>query len=182
MGAYRLVVAACAVAVAVSGCSGDGERADPPAGGASVITVTSPAFGDGQPIPQRYTCDGDEVSPPLAWSGIPGDAAALALVVDDPDAPGGTYVHWTVVGIDPSRHGVDEGSVPAGGVEVANSSGDASYAGPCPPSGTHHYRFTVYALDRDVHVTPDESLDAVFSAIDRASVGQGTLTGSYAHR
>jgi Raf kinase inhibitor-like YbhB/YbcL family protein len=180
--AFRLTFAACAAVAAASGCSGDGERAAPPTGGAGVITVTSPAFDDGQPIPQKYTCDGEEVSPPLAWSGVPSDAAALALVVDDPDAPGGTYVHWAVANIDPAQHGVDEGSVPAGGVEIANSSGGASYAGPCPPSGTHRYRFTVYGLDSDVDAPPDAGLDAVFSAIDGASVGQGTLTGSYAHR
>jgi Raf kinase inhibitor-like YbhB/YbcL family protein len=188
MRAARLAVAStavAAVATATAGCSGgDGDRADPPTGGASVITVTSPAFDDGQPIPQKYGCNGEEVSPPLAWSGVPDDAAALALVVDDPDAPGGTYVHWVVVNIDATQEGVHEGSVPRDGVEVDNSSGNASYAGPCPPSGSHHYRFTVYALKSAVDVSADhslDSLDAVFNAIDSASIGQGTLTGTYSH-
>jgi Raf kinase inhibitor-like YbhB/YbcL family protein len=175
-------VAAATVLLSAS-CSGDGgDRADPPTTGASVITLTSPAFDDGEPIPQKYGCDGAGVSPPLAWSGVPDDATALALVVDDPDAPGGTYVHWVVVNIDPAEQSVDEGSVPDGGVEIDNSSGAASYAGPCPPSGTHHYRFTVYALKSEIDVTADHSLGAVFDAVEAASVGQGTLTGTYAHQ
>lgn len=181
----RLVLtfaAAVVGAAAATGCNGGGERADPPAGGSQVISVTSTAFDDGQPIPQAYSCDGDEVSPPLAWSGVPSGAAALALVVDDPDAPGGTYVHWVVANIDAGADGVAEGTVPSGGLQVENSAGDASYAGPCPPSGTHHYRFTVYALDSTIDVTADEDLDAVFSAIDDASLGQGSLTGTYEHR
>jgi Raf kinase inhibitor-like YbhB/YbcL family protein len=182
MGAGRLATVCVAVtaAIATAGCSGsDGERAEPPTGGASVIT--SAAFDEDQPIPQKYGCNGDEVSPPLAWSGIPDDPAALALVVDDPDAPGGTFVHWVVVNIDATQEGVDEGSVPRDGVEIDNSSGNASYAGPCPPSGTHHYRFTVYALRAAVDVSADHGLDAVFNAIQSASIGQGTLTGTYSH-
>ncbi|HSS67741.1 MAG TPA: YbhB/YbcL family Raf kinase inhibitor-like protein [Nocardioidaceae bacterium] len=177
--------AATAVLAVVAGCGGgDGgdKQADPPATGPAVITVTSAAFDEGQPIPDMYSCDGAEVSPPLAWSGVPSAAAALALVVDDPDAPGGAFVHWLVANIDPGASAVDEGATPASGVEVANSSGDVSYAGPCPPSGTHHYRFTVYALSEAIDVTPDSSLYDVFSAIDDASVGHGTLTGTYTHR
>jgi len=183
LGATRIVTAiAAATTFAVAGCSGGGERADPPTGGASVITVRSTAFDAGQPIPRKYTCDGDEVSPPLAWSGVSYDAQALALVVDDPDAPGGTYVHWVVANIDPMSGGVEEGATPDAGMQIVNSSGDTSYAGPCPPSGTHHYRFTVYELSHRVDVTADSSLDEVFAAIDDVSVGEGTLTGTYQHQ
>jgi hypothetical protein len=178
-GPATVAVVSAVIAATTSGCDSGGERADPPTGGASVITVTSSAFGEGQPIPEKYSCDGDEVSPPLAWSGVPNEAAALALVVDDPDAPGGTYVHWVVANIDPSARSVGEGAVPAGGVQVANSAGNASYAGPCPPSGTHRYRFTVHALDRSVDIGDGESLDDAFTAVDDASVAQGTLTGTY---
>ena len=172
--------AAAAALLATAGCGGgDAKTADPPSAGASVIAVTSTAFGEGQPIPPEYTCDGAETSPPLAWSGVPTDAAALAIVVDDPDAPSGTYIHWVVANIDAAEQGVAEGSVPRGGVQVANSSGDASYAGPCPPSGTHHYRFTVYALSSSIDVNADAGIDDLFAAIDDASVGQGTLTGTY---
>jgi Raf kinase inhibitor-like YbhB/YbcL family protein len=175
--------AAVAAIVATAGCSGGGERADPPTSGASVITVTSTAFDDGQQIPPKYTCDGAGVSPALAWSGISPDAQALALVVDDPDAPGGgTFVHWVVANIDPGSEGVQEGAVPDAGVQVVNSSGNASYSGPCPPSGTHHYRFTVYALSSRVDVAADTDLDTVFRAIDGASTGRGALTGTYARQ
>jgi Raf kinase inhibitor-like YbhB/YbcL family protein len=171
--------AVAAVVLATAGCSDSAENADPPSGGASIIEVTSPVFGDGQPIPRKYSCDGAEVSPPLAWSGVPSGAAALALVVDDPDAPGGTYIHWVVANIGPEVDSLAEGQDPAGVVQVANSSGKTSYAGPCPPSGTHHYRFTLYALDKTLDVRPDDSLKSVFEAIDKASLGKGTLTGTY---
>jgi Raf kinase inhibitor-like YbhB/YbcL family protein len=177
----RLIVGIVA-ALATVGCSGGGERADPPTAGPSVIVVKSSAFADGQPIPQKYTCDGADLSPPLAWTGVPSDAAALALVVDDPDAPGGTFVHWVVANINPASKGVPEGGAPDAGLQVVNSSGNASYSAPCPPSGTHHYRLTVYALGSPVDVAADTDLDTVFSAIDATSLGQGTLTGTYAHQ
>ena len=176
----RLIVGIVAALTAV-GCNRGGERADPPSSAPSVIVVVSTAFGDGEPIPQEYTCDGADVSPPLTWTGVPSDAATLALVVDDPDAPGGTFVHWVVANIDPASGGVPEGGVPDAGLQVVSSSGKASYLGPCPPSGTHHYRFTVYALSSRVDVTADTALVNVFSAIDDAAIGRGTLTGTFAH-
>src|SRR5262245_7009513 len=97
---------------------------------AAAITVTSPAFGEGEPIPTELTCDGDDRSPPLAWQGVPDGAAGLALVVDDPDAPGGTYVHWVVVDVDVSSGGADEATVPTGGRQATNSAGHARYDGP----------------------------------------------------
>jgi Raf kinase inhibitor-like YbhB/YbcL family protein len=112
------------------------------------ITVDSPDIAEGGRIPARYTCDGQDVSPPLRWSGVPSDAAALALVVDDPDAPRGTYTHWVVVDIDPAVKSVARGQSPPGAQQIANSAGRASYIGPCPPSDVHHYRFTMYALSR----------------------------------
>ena len=145
------------------------------------ITVTSPEFSDGAPIPKRFTCDGANVSPPLHWSGVSAGAAALALVVDDPDAPSGTFTHWVVVNIDPSTTAVEEGTAPAGGQQAPNSAGKSSWFGPCPPSGTHHYRFTVYALSRRVAESATGSLDAALSAIEAAVTAQGRLVGTY-HR
>jgi Raf kinase inhibitor-like YbhB/YbcL family protein len=173
-----------AAAVTAAGCSdaGGGGRAELPSDAPDVVTVSSAAFADGQSIPEKYTCDGVAVSPPLAWSGVAAAARGIALVVDDPDAPGGNYVHWLVVNVDPLARRVDEGAVPAGGTQVVNSSGAAGYAGPCPPSGVHHYRFTVYDLSRRVDVTAGSDVDAVFAAIESAAVGQGTLIGTYAHR
>jgi Raf kinase inhibitor-like YbhB/YbcL family protein len=184
-----LAAALVVTAVASAGCSdggaaGDGERTDPPtdsSGAVGAITVTSTAFDEGQPIPVLYSCDGAAVSPPLAWSGVPSDAETLALVVDDPDAPGGTYIHWAVVNIDPGATQVGEDSLPAGGTPLINSSGYTKFVGPCPPSGTHHYRFTVYALDGRVEVTPDGSLDDAFDAIQSEGTAEGTLTGTFNH-
>lgn len=104
------------------------------------IEVTSSAFAEGDGVPVRFTCLGDDVSPPLAWSGVPDGAAELRLTVTDPDAPGGTFTHWTVTGIDPSTTEVGEGSLPPGGTEEENSFGETVYRGPCPPAGeTHTY-------------------------------------------
>ena len=114
------------------------------------ISVNSPDITEGGPIPTRYTCDGEDVSPPLRWSGIPLDTAALALVVDDPDAPRGTFTHWVVVDIDPAVTSLARGQSPRGAQQIVNSAGRASYMGPCPPSGVHRYRFTVYALSSAV--------------------------------
>jgi Raf kinase inhibitor-like YbhB/YbcL family protein len=141
--------------------------------------VSSTAFGEGQPIPDRYTCAGDEVSPPLSWSGVPDDAAAVALVVDDPDAPSGTFTHWVVLDIPSTTTSSAEDSVPDGGIQATTSAGDAAYAGPCPPSGTHHYRFTVVALDAETGLAEGASLDEALAAVDDHAIATGVLTGTY---
>ena len=144
-----------------------------------VIEVTSEAFAEGESIPAAYTCDGDQLSPPLAWSGVPEDAAAVALVVDDPDAPSGTFTHWVVVDIPVSTTSSREGGAPQGGVPAQNSAGEAAYAGPCPPSGTHHYRFTVAALDRPTGLGDGTPLDEALAAVDDHTIARGTLIGTY---
>jgi Raf kinase inhibitor-like YbhB/YbcL family protein len=164
----------------VCGCSDD-EATEAGADAPELITVTSAAFRDGQRVPAKFTCDGEEVSPPLEWSGVPKAAKALALVVDDPDAPGGIFVHWVALDIPVNVGSVSTDAVPRGAVEIANSAGDPSYAGPCPPSGTHHYRFTVYAL-RSATGLPDRAdLDAALDAVDEKAVARGTLVGTFAH-
>src|SRR5208283_2380349 len=116
--------------------------AEAPAGGP--LTISSPAFANGAPIPAQYTCKGANIAPPLTWSAPLG----AAFVVDDPDAPRGPYVHWIVVGIPPGSGSTADGQTPAGGTSLPNSAGQAGYSGPCPPagSGVHHYRFTLYQL------------------------------------
>ena len=172
-----LSVATCGLVLA--GCGGDDPSSPADADAPDVIEVTSSAFAEGGPIPDRYTCDGDEVSPPLGWSGVPEDAAALALVVDDPDAPSGTFTHWVVLDIPPATTSSDEGGVPAGGVQAETSAGAAAYAGPCPPSGTHHYRFTIVALDAELGLSEGSSLDQALEAVDDHAIARGTLTGTY---
>ena len=111
------------------------------------MKITSPAFSDNGAIPAKYGCKGADTSPPLAFSGIPADAKSLTLIVDDPDAPGGTFRHWSVTNIPPGTTSVAEGQPPAGGSEGQNGFGKKGWGGPCPPSGTHHYVFTLSALD-----------------------------------
>jgi Raf kinase inhibitor-like YbhB/YbcL family protein len=144
------------------------------------ITVTSPAFRDGQPIPTRFTCDGANVSPPLAWRGVPPAAKAVALVVDDPDAPRGTFVHWVLLDLTPGTGSIAEGSAPAGATQATNSAGKATYFGPCPPSGTHHYRFTVYALTSATGLPTGANLNQALKAIDASAIARGRLVGTYA--
>jgi Raf kinase inhibitor-like YbhB/YbcL family protein len=163
--------------VLLAGCGGGGGH-EVPTEAATSIRVSSPAFAEGDEIPTRFTCDGEEMSPPLTWSG--GSPKAWALVVDDPDAPGGTFVHWVVVDIETGTTSVKKGAVPAGGTQVVNSSGDPSYAGPCPPSGEHRYRFTVYALDAPTGLTKTASLDAALDAIGDHATARGTLAAVYA--
>jgi len=162
-----------------SGCGGDPEEA-PQMQEPLTITVTSTAFADGEPVPRKYTCDGAGIAPPLAWQGVPADAAAVALVVDDPDAPSGTFTHWVVLDVPPEVTGSDEGAVPANGVQARNSAGQASYFGPCPPSGMHHYRFTVYALREPTGLAGNASLDEALREIGTRSSAWGRLTGTYA--
>lgn len=111
---------------------------------ASTLRLTSPAFGEGQSIPPEYTCVGDDVSPPLAWTGVPAGTAELALVVRDPDADG--FVHWVITGLPPNIGGLARGNPPSQAVEVLNDFGRKGWSGPCPPSGTHNYDFRIYAL------------------------------------
>jgi len=144
------------------------------------ITVSSPAFRDGRPIPTRFTCDGDGVPPPLSWSGVPQGAEALALVVDDPDAPRGTFVHWVVLDLPAGTPGLDDEAVPSSAVQAKNSAGRASYFGPCPPSGSHHYRFTVYALSQRTRLHTGADLDKALRAVQTSATAQGTLVGTYA--
>jgi Raf kinase inhibitor-like YbhB/YbcL family protein len=145
------------------------------------IAVTSPAFADGGTIPTRYSCEGDEISPPLRWTGVPGDARELALVVDDPDAPGGTFVHWVLFKLSPDHKGLNDGEVPAEARQAENSNGKRAYAGPCPPPGDdpHHYRFALYALRSPLSEKDGASADSVLAAVDDAAIARGQLVGRF---
>lgn len=112
------------------------------------MEIESPSLEEGEIVPVEFTCDGEEVSPPLSWSEAPEGTDSLTLVVDDPDAPGDTFVHWLVSGIPPDVTEVGRGEVPRGGTEQPNSGGRTSYVGPCPPEGDppHRYRFMIRAI------------------------------------
>jgi Raf kinase inhibitor-like YbhB/YbcL family protein len=144
------------------------------------LKITSPAFAEGQAIPKRFTCDGANVSPPLAWSGVPAGAKALALIVDDPDAPGGLFTHWIVVNLPPETRSLPEGAkaLPAGSSQGINDFGKEGYGGPCPPKGRHRYVFHLYALDTRVpQAKPSRPQVDVF--LKKHTLGQGSLTGTY---
>lgn len=111
------------------------------------MKITSSVFENNRMIPAKYTCDGENINPLLEISDAPDGAKSLALIVDDPDAPMGTFVHWVLYNINPGIDSIKTGSIPEGGKEAENSSGKKNYIGPCPPSGVHHYHFKLYALD-----------------------------------
>jgi Raf kinase inhibitor-like YbhB/YbcL family protein len=163
----------------LSGCR-SARQEEPSMTATTSISVQSPAFGEGQPIPRRYTCDGENVSPPLRWTGIPAGTGSVAVVVDDPDAPAGTYTHWVVVNIAPTITSFDQAHAPPNAQQVVNSAGKAAYTGPCPPAGTHHYRFTVYALPAAIEPRHTGSLAGALKAIRTSATAQGRLVGTYA--
>jgi Raf kinase inhibitor-like YbhB/YbcL family protein len=147
---------------------------------AGPFTLTSEAFADGEPIPREYTCQGADVSPALAWTGQPPETGQLLLVVDDPDAGG--FVHWIIVigsGQDfalPKAYPADSRTAQQG----VNGFGRIGYGGPCPPSGTHHYRFTLSALGESLQLSGHPTIDQVRAALATVPVlGPAVLTGTY---
>ena len=143
------------------------------------MTITSSAFNDNGKIPHEYTCDGEDINPPLKFENVPEDAATLALIVEDPDAPGKTWVHWVIINIDPHTTRVLEDSVPDGGMEAVTDFGHAGYGGPCPPSGPHRYYFKLYALDTVLDVTEDVSREEIEHAMMGHILEKAELTGIY---
>lgn len=145
------------------------------------ITVSSSAFDEGEAIPQVYTCDGDDVSPPLEFAEVPDDAAELALLVEDPDAPSGTFVHWVMWGIDPQQTTIGAGEVPEGASQGSNDFGGEGYGGPCPPPGDepHSYVFTVFALSEPVSLSAGASAADLRQEIETSTAASGSLTGTY---
>ncbi len=145
------------------------------------IELRSPAFNDHAPIPPLFSKDHENVSPPLEWSGVPDGAVELALVCEDPDAPGRTFVHWVLSGLDPSLTGLAEGEVPAGAVQGSNDYGETGYGGPQPPVGdpAHRYFFRLYALSDALGLSPGASAEDLRRAAEGKELGRGTLVGTY---
>ncbi len=150
----------------------------PPSSGP--LSLSSPAFADGATIPTKFTCDGEGISPEVDWSGAPGATAALTLTVIDPDAGG--FVHWLVYDIPAASAGSLAENVGTGAgapSQGANGRGKAGYTGPCPPSGTHHYVFTLYALDRTLGLTGAPSHTDIEAAIKGHVLAMTVLIGTY---
>ncbi len=140
------------------------------------MKVSSPAFADGGRIPPQFTCDGDETSPPLAITGIPEGTITMALIMEDPDAPGGAFDHWIAWNIDPVKT-IEAGTRP--GIQGRNSGGKTGYHGPCPPRGAHHYHFSVYALDARIELPAGASKQELINEMKNHILAQGRLTGIY---
>lgn len=142
------------------------------------MELKSRAFENGASIPLLYTCDGRDISPPLEIKDIPAGAVVLALVMDDPDAPGGTFDHWLVWNIPAGTVQIPEGKEPEG-VQGRTDFGKLGYGGPCPPSGTHRYRFKLYALDRKLDLPKGARKGQLEAAMQGHILGQAALEGRY---
>jgi len=140
------------------------------------VTVQSTAFSSNGFIPAKYTCSGSNINPPISIKDIPAGTKSLALILDDPDAPKGTFVHWVMWNI-PVQNRIEENSAP--GIQGKNGKGENSYTGPCPPSGTHRYHFKVYALDTKLDLPASTDKDGLIRAMAGHALGMGELTGLY---
>lgn len=167
-----------AVTMAAAAC---GRTHEAGAGDGGTLAVSSTAFEDGDEIPVEFTCDGDDAVPDLTWTEVPADTVEAVVVVDDPDAPGGTFTHWTVWGLQPDAAPID-GDLPPGAVEGTNDFGQVGYRGPCPPvgDGPHRYRFRVVALGSPLNLprgaTPAQLSDAMSGHV----LARGQVQATYA--
>jgi Raf kinase inhibitor-like YbhB/YbcL family protein len=151
------------------------------------MQVLSSAFKEEEMIPRQYTCDGEDISPPLSWEAGPEATQSIALIVDDPDAPRGTFVHWVLYDLPGNVRELPEDvpsdkTLPNGGKQGVNSAGTIGYSGPCPPSGTHRYFFKVYALDAPTNLPPGKSKDDLLQVMDGHILAQGQIMGTYRRR
>jgi len=152
------------------------------AAGGAKMKITSLAFQEGGTIPEKFSKNGQNVSPELRIEGAPGEAKSLALIVDDPDAPVGLFTHWLVWNIDPKTTGIAEGSLPQGGVQGTNDFPGQRYDGPQPPSGTHRYYFKIFALDKTLDLKPGAKRREVDAAMKGHVIAQGQLMGKYSKK
>lgn len=143
--------------------------------------LQSPAFNDGNSIPSKYTCDADNISPPLMWQNEPENTKSFVLIVDDPDAPAGNWDHWIIFNIPITIHELSENlhSLPDGAQYGKNSWGKTSYGGPCPPDGEHRYFFKLYALDTNLNISSNATKSQIISAMDGHIIADAKLMGKY---
>jgi Raf kinase inhibitor-like YbhB/YbcL family protein len=144
------------------------------------MKLKSKDFVDNSSIPSEFTCDGRNVSPQLSWEDIPQGTKSFALSVTDPDAPGGTWIHWLVYDISKELREIERGGLPEGAKEVVNDFGRRAYGGPCPPSGTHRYVFTIYALDTEQ--LEDLNKRSFFDIVEKHSIEKAVIKGLYKRR
>jgi len=143
------------------------------------MKLITTAFEKEKSIPSKYTCDGENVSPTLKIAEVPKKAKSLALIMDDPDSPTGTWTHWTVWNIKPDTMDIQEGALPFGAVEGKTSFGDVGYGGPCPGSGTHRYFFKLYALDSELDVPAEADIKSLETAMEGKVLASAEYMGTY---
>lgn len=146
------------------------------------MKILSPVFNHNSAIPSLYTCDGENINPPLMFEDVPTEAQSLVLISDDPDAPAGTWVHWTVWNISPSTKDIKENACPKEAVEGITSFGTTGYGGPCPPSGEHRYFFKLYALDTILDLGPETDKERLEESIQGHVIGQCEIIGLYSRQ
>lgn len=179
----RTSVGLTAVVLVAAACGGGSGSVAPEATGTvpSSIEVASSDLLPEDEMPLDYTCDGDDTAPTLSWSGAPSGTVELVIVLEDPDAPAGTFVHWLVAGIPPETERLLPGGVPAGAVQGTNDFGDTGYGGPCPPEGDepHRYVFRVLAVGAELRLEEGFSPDDLASALEDRALAQGELVATY---
>lgn len=146
----------------------------------NIMKITSPAFSEGAIVPQKYTCQGEDISPPLIISGVPLETKSLVIILDDPDAPNGTFTHWILYNIDPKTTEIDENKIPESAILGKNDADNNRYVGPCPPRGTHRYFFTIYALNDILALQGGEKTEEVYKAMQHHVIEQAQLMGKFA--
>ena len=146
------------------------------------LMITSPAFENNGNIPKKYSCDGIDISPPLAIENVPAGAKSLALIVDDPDAPAGTWVHWVLWDINPGTKEIKENMVPEGAKQGINDFRKNDYGGPCPPSGTHRYFFKLYALNNVLDLSPGSKKADLEKTMKGHIISQAQIIGLYSRK
>lgn len=172
--------------ILVCGCKKENKETEATKEGGSkmAITITSSVFNEGGMIPARYTCDGQNISPPLKWDGAPEGTKSFALISDDPDAPVGTWVHWVMWNIPADVRELSENAEPKGDLPNGSKQGMSDfkrpgYGGPCPPSGTHRYYFKIYALDTKLDLAGNTTKAELLKAMKGHILAEGQLMGRY---
>ena len=143
------------------------------------MKIASSAFENKQMIPSKYTCDGENINPPLQITEVPSNTQSLVLIVDDPDAPSGDWVHWLVWNINPETKLITENESPQGAIQGTNDFGKQNYGGPCPPSGIHHYQFKIYALDTTLNLPSSSRKKDLEKAMANHILDKDMLIGLY---
>ncbi len=181
---YFLLLATILLVLALGGC---GPASDPEREESMALELVSSAFGPGESIPVKYSCDGSDISPPLQWNAPPEGTQSFALISDDPDAPVGTWVHWVLYDLPAATRDLSEALPPdaalsSGGLHGENGWKRLGYGGPCPPSGTHRYFFKLYALDSVLNLEPGATAAQLHQAMEGHILAEGELMGTYSRQ